>query len=88
LFHLTRRENPWERGCHFGQILARNCSPSPRLLIESSPRFTNLCPVRVLPVQSAFYYMPNLNEKFILLKNSSDRIGLEFFKTRIGSDSD
>jgi hypothetical protein len=26
-----------------------------------------------------------LNEKFILLKNSSDRIGLEFFiKTRIG----
>jgi hypothetical protein len=48
LFHLTRRENPWERGCHFGQILARNCSPSPRLLIESSPRFTNR-------VQSAFY---------------------------------
>jgi hypothetical protein len=27
----------------------------------------------------------NLNEKFILLKNSSDRYGLEFFiKTRIG----
>ena len=40
LFHLTRREKPWERGCHFGQILARNCGPS--------PRFTNR-------VQSAFY---------------------------------
>ena len=40
LFHLTKREKPWERGCHFGQILARNCGPS--------PRFTNR-------VQSAFY---------------------------------
>ena len=40
LFHLTRREKPWERGCHFGQILARNCGPSPR------------CTNRV---QSAFY---------------------------------
>ena len=30
LFHLTKREKPWERGCHFGQILARNF-----------PRFTN-----------------------------------------------
>ena len=40
LFHLTRREKSWERGCHFGQILARNCGPS--------PRFTNR-------VQSAFY---------------------------------
>jgi hypothetical protein len=31
----------------------------------------------------------NLNEKFILLKNSLDRIELEFFfKTRIGSNSD
>ena len=40
LFHLTKREKPWERGCHFGQILARNCS--------LSPRFTN-------SVQSAFY---------------------------------
>ena len=60
LFHLTRREKPWERGCHFGQILARNCGPIVRvLLIESSPRFTNLSPVCVLPVQSAFYYMPS-----------------------------
>ena len=40
LFHLTKREKPWKRGCHFGQILARNCGPS--------PRFTNR-------VQSAFY---------------------------------
>jgi hypothetical protein len=39
LFHLTKREKPWKRGCHFGQILARNCGPS--------PRFTNR-------VQSAF----------------------------------
>jgi hypothetical protein len=30
----------------------------------------------------------NLNEKFILLKDSSDRIGLEFFiTTRIGLDN-
>jgi hypothetical protein len=40
LFKLTKREKPWERGCHFGQILARNCGPS--------PRFTNR-------VQSTFY---------------------------------
>jgi hypothetical protein len=28
LFHLTKREKPWELGCHFGQILARNCAKS------------------------------------------------------------
>jgi hypothetical protein len=23
LFHLTKREKPWKRGCHFGKILEK-----------------------------------------------------------------
>ena len=34
LFHMTKRGKPWERGCHFGQILARNSIsfPEPAIL--------------------------------------------------------
>ena len=48
LFHLTKREKPWERGCHFVKFWREIVVLVRVLLIESSPRFTNR-------VQSAFY---------------------------------
>jgi hypothetical protein len=63
----------------------RGCRCIIRLILQFHGRHF----VSFLTCISCFYiYLVkyfNLNEKFILLKNSSDRIGLElFFKTRIG----